>query len=141
MSELPVISEEQFDEKLDEKEEHSDTTTSREAWSLLSNVDPITNLKYSWLDIREVLMSDGPSKALPMIYDYYMEEGNRLDPYTNFLLACSHFTSEELGDPVTKSAKRRLELRLRKLLKKRAKNPHESFNKFCRDNSDVLNDN
>jgi hypothetical protein len=36
----------------------------------------------------------------------------------NYLLACSHFTKEELGDPTTRTARRRLELKLRKAVKK-----------------------
>lgn len=133
-----------FDEKNEVVSEPSDRPPTdaekRDAWSMLSSVDPVTGLKYSWLDAREVLVNEGVAKALPLLFDYYMEENPNMDPMINYHFACHHFSQEEMGLPANKSAKRRLELRIRKLLKK--KNPTDSMKKFYGDNADVLlNDN
>ena len=101
----------------------------RDAWSLLSDIDPASGLPYAWLDILEELTEGGPAKALPMIYEYYMERNPNMDSYMNYLLACSHFTKEELGDPTTKGARRRLELRIKKAIKKN-KGPIQNFRQF-----------
>ena len=91
----------------------------RDVWSMFSDVDQVSGLKYSWLEIREVLMSEnGVAKALPLIFDYYCEQNNRMEPYINYSLACSHFTAEELGDVVTKSSQKRLLQRVKKLIQK-----------------------
>lgn len=91
----------------------------RDVWSMFSDVDQASGLKYSWLEIREVLMQEnGVAKALPLIFDYYCEQNNRMDPYINYSLACSHFTKEELGDVVTKSSQKRLLQRVKKLIQK-----------------------
>lgn len=109
----------------------------KNAWSLLSDRDPETGLKYTWLEIRETLVNDGVDKALPLIFEYYLREAKGFDPYSVYLLACSHFTKEELGDPINKGAKRRLELKIRRLLKKE-KNAETNPFKFYREHADEL---
>jgi hypothetical protein len=101
----------------------------RDAWSLMSDVDPESGLPYAWLDIREALIEGGPAKALPMIFDYYCERNPYMDSYTNYLLACSHFTKEELEMPNSKGARRRLELRIKKAVKKN-KGPIQNYRQF-----------
>jgi hypothetical protein len=91
----------------------------RDVWSMFSDVDQASGLKYSWLEIREVLMSEnGVAKALPLIFEYYCEQNSRMDPYINYSLACSHFTAEELGDVITKSSQKRLLQRVKRLIQK-----------------------
>jgi hypothetical protein len=100
---------------------------TRDAWSLFSDKDPVSGLSYDWLDIRETLMGiDGVAKALPMIFDYYCKINQRMDPFLNYSLACSHFTAEELGDKVTRSSQKRLMQRVKKLIKSQeVRNPLE----------------
>jgi hypothetical protein len=109
----------------------------RDAWSLLSDIDPVSGLPYAWLDVREALMKDGPAQALGQIYDYYQERNPSMDSWMNYLLACSHFTKEELGDPVGKGARRRLELRIKKAMKKN-KGPVQNYRQFYYENKDAL---
>lgn len=115
----------------DEKDEASDknvpsTPLSKDeevdAWKLLSDKDPVTGLSYDWLEIRRVLMEEGVAKALPLMMDYYVEQSKgKFDPYMCYMLATSHFTKEELELPSTRAARRSLELKIRKLLKKEKK--------------------
>jgi hypothetical protein len=130
----------QFDEKMDLSDVPQAPKASddekRDAWSLLSDVDPVSGLPYAWLDIREALMEGGPAKGLPMIFDYYCERNPSMDAYTNYLLACSHFTTEELEMPTSKGARRRLELRIKKAVKKH-KGPM-NINKFYYENGAEL---
>ena len=91
----------------------------RDVWSMFDDTDQASGLKYSWLEIREVLMSEnGVAKALPLIFDYYCEQNSRMDPYINYALACSHFSKDDLGDIVTKSSQKRLLQRVKKLIQK-----------------------
>ena len=129
----------EFDEKMNLAPKASDEE-KRDAWSLLSDVDPASGMPYAWLDILEVLAEGGPAKALPHIYDYYCEINPLMDSYMNYLLACSHFTKEELGDPVTKGARRRLELRLKKAVKKN-KGPVQNIRQFYHEHgAEILKD-
>ena len=101
---------------------------TRDAWSLFSDKDPVSGLSYDWIDIRDTLMSgtDGVAKALPMIFDYYCKINQKMDPFLNNSLACSHFTAEELGDKVTRSSQKRLMQRVKKLIKSQeVRNPLE----------------
>lgn len=114
----------------------------KDAWTLLmSDRDPDTGLKYTWLEIRDTLMNEGVAKALPLIFQYYLQEAKGFDPYSVYLLACSHFSKEELGDPANRNARRRLELKIRKLLKKE-KNADKvnPFRFFAEHGSEILND-
>ena len=105
-------------ESNDSKEQLQDNEI-RDVWSMFSDVDQVSGLKYSWLEIREVLMSEnGVAKALPLIFEYYCEQNSRMDPYINYSLACSHFTAEELGDVITKSSQKRLLQRVKRLIQK-----------------------
>lgn len=145
MTDLTVQIDAEFDEKLNISDPPSAPMASddekRDAWSLLSDVEPSSGLAYAWLDIREALVEFGPAKALPMIFDYYCERNNAMDAYMNYLLACSHFTKEELGDPTTKGARRRLELRMKKVLKKN-KGPVQNVKQFYYENgAELLKDN
>ena len=121
-------------EPIESKEEKEDITSEmeREAWGLLSDVDPVTGLKYSWLDIREVLMTQGVASALPLMFEYYLDVNGAMDPYMNYMIACSHFTPEELGHPATKNARRRLQLKMRKLLAK--KKDSDGLHRFMQEN-------
>lgn len=124
------------------KEERKDIPLTeeqiKEAWSLLSDKDPETGLTYDWLTIRDVLMNEGVAKGLPMIFEYYNTVNTRMDPYINYMLACSHFTSEELGDPQTRTARKKLQQQVKKLIKKRAEHPHENIFKFYNEHATNL---
>ena len=138
------IDPQEFDEKLNidvPQAPRASEDEKRDAWSLLSDVDPVSGLPYAWLDVREALMEGGPAKALPHIYAYYQERNPQMDSYMNYLLACSHFTKEELGDPTTKGARRRLELRIKKALKKN-KGPVQNVRQFYYENgAELMRDN
>ena len=135
----------------DEKEENKVPAAPRamftddekkDAWSLLSERDPDTGLKYTWLEVRETLINEGVAKGLPKLFEYYLTESKGMfDPYTVYLLTCSHFTPAELGDPVNKGARRRLELRLRKLIKQQEKKTDNVFKFYADHGSEILNDN
>ena len=133
-----------YDEKLNISEPQTPMATDdekRDAWSLLSDIDPVTGIDYAWLDIREALMEGGPAKALGLIYDYYQDRNPSMDSYMNFLLALSHFSKQELGDPVTKGARRRLELRIKKAMKKQ-KGPVQNVKQWYYEHgTELLNDN
>ena len=112
-------------------------TDYTDAWKMFSNTDPETGLDYDWLEIRKVLTEDekeGVGRALPMIYDYYKEKCEKLDDWCLYLLACSHFTPKELGDPYNRASRRTLENKVKKLMKERSKNPHMNINQFLYEN-------
>ena len=101
----------------EEKAEDATDEEKREAYLLLSDKDPITGLSYDWLDIRDVLCSEGCGKALPMIFEYYQQVNPRMDAYLNYMITCSHFDDEEMGLPATRTARKRLALKVKKLMK------------------------
>ena len=142
-TDVTVQIETKFDEKLNIcdvlQAPRASEDEKRDAWSLLSDVEPASGLSYAWLDIREALMEGGPAKGLPLIFDYYCEHNPSMDTYMNFLLACSHFTKEELEMPTTKGARRRLELKMKKLMKKQ-KGPinHRQF--YYENGAELLKD-
>ena len=73
-----------------------------------------------------------------MIFDYYEMKNKRFDSYLNFLLACSHFTTEELeGTPVNRAYYRRLEQKAIKLMKLRKKDPTTNINQFFCNNRNI----
>lgn len=142
MTDVTVEIDKEFDEKLNISEPETPMAKAtddekRDAWSLLSDIDPVTGIDYAWLDIREALMEQGPAKVLGQIYDYYQDRNPSMDSWMNYLLACSHFTKEELGDPIGKGARRRLELRIKKAVKKN-KGPVQNYRQFYYENKDAL---
>ena len=112
-------------------------TDYTDAWKMFSNIDPETGLDYDWLDIKNVLLEDeqkGVGKALPMIFDYYRQRCEKMDDWCLYLLACSHFTPKELGDPYNRASRRGLEAKVKKLMKERGKHPHMNVNQFLYEN-------
>ena len=72
-------------------------------WRVLSDAN-LNGVDYEWLDISDNIAEHGPAKSLDMIFDYYEVKNKRFDSYVNFLLAYSHFTTEELeGTPASKA--------------------------------------
>ena len=112
-------------------------TDYTDAWKMFSNIDPETGLDYDWLDIKNVLLEDeqkGVGKALPMIFDYYRQRCEKMDDWCLYLLACSHFTPKELGDPYNRASRRGLEAKVKKLMKERGKHLHMNVNQFLYEN-------
>ena len=110
----------------------------KDAFAMLSTVDPETGLDYSWLEIRERLSNgEQPINILPYIFDYYQEKNCYMDAWSNYLLACSHFDPIDLGGPKNRSARKLLELKVKKLVKARAKDTHSNIHQFMFKNRDI----
>ena len=102
-------------------------------WRMFSDSDisHLNGVDYEWLDILDNIAEHGPAKSLDMIFDYYEMKNKRFDSYVNFLLACSHFTTEELeGTPVNRAYYRRLEQKAIKLMNVRQKDSNTDNNQF-----------
>ena len=109
-------------------------------WRMFSDSDMLhlNGVDYEWLDILDNIAEHGPAKSLDMIFDYYEVKNKRFDSYVNFLLACSHFTTEELeGTPNNRAYRRRLEQKAIKLMKLRKKDSNTNMNQFLYNNRNV----
>jgi hypothetical protein len=110
----------------------------REACSFLTTVDPETGLDYAWLDIRKRLVDgEPPVSVLPAIFEYYEEKNNRCDSWINYQLACSHFSKEEIGDPKNRWERKKLEAKVKKLMKMRTAKPGQSIHQFLAENAEI----
>ena len=77
---------------------------------IMFNDGNLNCVDYECLNILDNLAEHGPAKTLDMIFDYYAMQNSRFDSYVNLLLACSHFTTEELeGTHINRAYYRRLE--------------------------------
>ena len=100
-------------------------------WKISSDVDPETGLDWDFIQIREYICQHGPAKGLEPLYEYYLNKFHKLDAWSVYLLACSHFTLEELeGTPINRSYRRRLEQKVKKLMKAREKDKLTPYNEF-----------
>ena len=107
-------------------------------WKMFKNVDPDTGLDLDWLEVRDYLCEHGAAKGLEKVFDYYQMKNPRMEAYVNYLLACSHFTEEELeGTPINRAYRRRLETKVKKLLKKRESDKHTPIHQFLHDNKNI----
>ena len=107
-------------------------------WKLVSNVDPKTGEDLDWIMVKEYLVENGPVKGLEKVFEYYEMKNPKMDPWVNYLLACSHFTEEELnGTPMNRAYRRRLESKIAKLMKMRGKDKNTSLHQFLYDNRNV----
>ena len=107
-------------------------------WKISSDIDPETGLDYDFLQVREYICENGPAKGLEPLYEYYLSKFHKLDPWSVYLLACSHFTMEDLeGTPINRSYRRRLEAKVKKLMKLREKDKTTPFNEFLYKNKNV----
>ena len=105
-------------------------------WKISTDIDPETGLDWDFLQIREYICENGPAKGLEPLYEYYINKFHKLDPWSVYLLTCSHFSMEELeGTPINRSYRRRLEANVKKLMKKRETDKNTPFNEFLYKNS------
>ena len=117
----------------DEKTEAS----ANDVWKMMvSDVDQETGLDFEFLEVRDYICEHGASKGLEKLFQYYMKKCEKFDPWTTYLLACSHFTLEELeGTAINRNYRRRLEQKVTKLMKAREKDKSSSFHEFLRKNN------
>ena len=109
---------------------------SNDIWKVFSNVDPVTGDDLDWIEVRDYLCEHGPAKSLDRLYSYYLEKFSKLDPWSVYLLTCSHFTFEELeGEKYNRAYRRRLEQRVIKLMKKREQDKSTPYSEFLYKNS------
>ena len=85
-------------------------------------------VNYAWEKVRNELMKDGV-KAIKFVFEYYQNVNPKLDPWINFCLASSHFTTEEL-EGSGKNYKKRLEYEVKQLMKKAKTNEFKEKNYF-----------
>jgi hypothetical protein len=134
---LDSKTEESIEMKSHEKKELSEF--DRDCFSLLSTVDPESGLDFAWLDIRDRLCNgEKPIDVLPAIFYYYEEKNPRMDHWLNYLLACNHFTKEEIGGPQHRQARKRLEAAVKKLMKGKAQKPGMNMHQYLYENKDTL---
>ena len=115
----------------------SDKIDNEKIWRMFSDTN-LNGVDYEWLDILDNIAEHGPAKSLDMIFDYYEIKNKRFDSYVNFLLACSHFTTEELeGTPNNRAYRRRLEQKAIKLMKLRKKDSNTNMNQFLYNNRNI----
>jgi len=120
------------------EEEQKEVAFDRDVWNLMSNTDPETGLDFAWLDIVDRLKEGVKAvDVLPSIFDYYQEKNPTMDSWLNYCLACSHFEKDDLEGPSNRSARRRLEARVKKLMKVRSKQQHKNIHQFMYDNQNV----
>ena len=133
-----TIEAEKMDTDLSSNLHQEKTQYDRDVFKLLSDTDPETGLKFDWIDIRDQLVNGAsPGDVLPLIFDYYMEHNPRMDAWCNYLLACSHFTHDELNGHQNRTARRKLEVKVKKLLKARSRKPHQEINQFMYENRNL----
>ena len=112
------------------------TPNKMDIWKTFNNIDPETGLDYEFLEVRDYLCENGPAKGLEKLFDYYLTKFTRMDPWSVYLLTCSHFTSEELeGEKNNRSYRRRLEAKVMKLMKKRESDKLTPYPEFLRKNA------
>jgi hypothetical protein len=106
-------------------------------WSLVSNIDEDGN-NLEWMAIIDYLNENGNvSKGLEMIYDFYQNKNPNMGSWMNYLLACSHFSEEELGLPCNRYGRKALERKCAKLIKARKADPHSNINQFMYNNQNI----
>ena len=67
-----------------------------DAFRMLNNTDE-KGIPYDWIELMEKLDTIGLYDGyLNDVFDFYEDLHPHFDSYTNFLLACSHFSDEEL---------------------------------------------
>lgn len=109
----------------------SNEPTSQDAFKLLSNVDPDTGLHFEWLEIRDKLMNGAKvGDVLPLIFDYYSSQCESMDAWCIYLLTCSHFDPSDLDAPQNRFQRKRLEAKVKKLIKARKQEPNTNINEF-----------
>ena len=88
-----------------------------DAYRMLNNCDPITKIPYDWIELMQRLDDEGLFPGfLEEVFNFYEDlHGEHFDSYTNFQLACSHFTDEELKLP--KTGLNRLLRKVKRILK------------------------
>ena len=120
------------------KNDNSIKLDDKNLWKVLSNEDPETGLPLDWIEARDYLIEHGPGKALEKFFDYYEKHNDKMSSWCNYLLACHHFTEEELeGTPINRAYRRRLAIKVQKLMKKREKDPFTPMNQFLHDNKNI----
>ena len=126
------------DIKIEEDSKTTPPVVSNEIWKVFSNVDPVTGDDLDWIEVRDYLCEHGPAKSLDRLYDYYLENFHRMDPWSVYLLTCSHFTLEELeGEKYNRAYRRRLEQRVIKLMKKREQDKSTPYQEFLYKNRNL----
>ena len=117
---------------------HEQEHNKFDLWKISSDIDPETGLDYDFLQVREYICENGPAKGLEPLYEYYLNKFHKLDPWSVYLLACSHFTMEDLeGTAINRSYRRRLEAKVKKLMKLREKDKTTPFNEFLYENKNI----
>jgi len=123
---------------LAEEEKIPSADIIQQAYSMFSDVDPETGLDFEWLTIRNKLVSGADiGEVLPLMFDYYESKNNKMSPWCNYLLSCSHFTKEELDGKQNRNGRKKLENMVKQLMKKRQKNPSENINQFLYNNKNI----
>lgn len=122
----------------EETKDEVKSTFDKDIWSIVSDKDPETGLPLSWLEVRDYLVEHGAAKGLHKVFEWYLERMPELDPWCVYLISCSHFTEEELeGTPINRNYKRRLEMKVKKLLKVRAQDSSSHTLDFYRKNAHI----
>lgn len=126
------------DSKIEEDTKTVPPVVTNDIWKVFSNVDPVTGDDLDWIEIRDYLCEHGPAKSLEKIYDYYLDKFHRMDPWSVYLLTCSHFTLEELeGEKYNRAYRRRLEQKVIKLMKKREQDKSTPYQEFLYKNRNL----
>ena len=126
----------QYDEKQEATPEK--IKFDNELWSIVSNVDPVSGLNLDWLEVREYLCEHGAGKGLEKVFSYYEQHNPYMGSWENFLLACSHFSLEDLeGCAINRRYRRNLELKIKKLIKKRESDKNTPIQEFLYKNSKI----
>lgn len=108
------------------------------AYSMFDNKDVETGLSMDWITIREKLCNGvSVGEVLPLIFDYYEHNNEKMNSWMNYLLSCSHFTKEELDGTHNRSSRRQLEMKVKKLMKMRKQNTSQNINQFLYNNKDI----
>ncbi len=120
--------------------ENNDLKKNKDLFALISDRDPVSGLTYDWLEIREMLVSGIPvGKVLPLMFDYYESNNPAMSSWSNYLLACSHFTEHELNDgQANKAYRRKLEVKVKRLIRARKQDQHTNIHDFVYKNAAVI---
>ena len=100
--------------------------------NIVSDTD-VSGVPWAWYEVREKLCEKGIG-ALQDVFEYYQEYNHFFDPWTNYLLACSHFDKEELNGKNNRQYRKQLEFKVKKLIKQQAKEPNKHMYQIMREN-------
>ena len=111
--------------KPEDFQEKNDENSCVDPFDLIHNCDE-KGIPDEWNEVKKKVIEKGVN-ALEDLFDFHLKYTSYFDDWTNYLLACSYFTPQELGFETNRTIRKQLEFKVKRLMKERAKNPHTNM--------------